>query len=73
MMATIVREVAVAATEEVGDRAVLRPVTGEAIKPPTLKRLKPIPKRHLSQQRLLPQNRSRLLRQPSRRLYSLMT
>ena len=46
------REVAVAATEEVGDRAVLRPVTGEATKPPTLKRLKPI----LSQHKLLPQN-----------------
>ena len=57
MMGSKVREVAVAATEEVGDRAVLRPVTGvEATKPPTLKRLKPIPKRHLSQQRLLPRS-----------------
>jgi hypothetical protein len=73
MMGSIVREVAVAAIEEVGDRAVLRPVTGVATKPPTLKRLKPIPKRRLSQQRLLPQNPRPLLRQPSRRLYSLMT
>ena len=57
MMATIVQEVvAVGLTEEVGDKAVLRLVMGEVTKPPTLRRLKPILMRHLSQQRLLPQN-----------------
>jgi hypothetical protein len=56
MMGTMGREVAVAATEEVGHRDVLRPVTGEVTKPPTLKRLKPILKRQPSQQRLLLQN-----------------
>jgi hypothetical protein len=45
MMGTMGREVAVAATEEVGDRDVLRTVTGEVTKPPMLKRLKPILKR----------------------------
>ena len=48
MMDTLAQEVAGAATEEVGDRAVPIPVMEEVTKPHTLKRLKLIPNRHLS-------------------------